>query len=35
MHEALRRLAGVSEHPYGKKFPVNVPEKEKLSTLWG
>lgn len=35
VHEALRQLAGISEHPYAKKFPLSVPEKEKLSTLWG
>jgi hypothetical protein len=35
LHEALRELAGIADHPFSKKFPLGVPEKEKLSGLWG
>lgn len=35
LHVALRELAGIAEHPYAKKFPFTVPEKEKLVDFWG
>jgi uncharacterized protein (DUF1501 family) len=35
IHAALRELAGISEHPASKKFPLGVPEKELLNGLWG
>jgi hypothetical protein len=35
IHAALRELAGIADHPFSKKFPLGVPEKERLSGLWG
>lgn len=35
IHAALRELAGIADHPYSKKFPLGVPENEKLTGLWG
>jgi hypothetical protein len=35
IHEALREYAGIAEHPYSKKFPLGVVEKERLSGFWG
>ena len=35
VHEALRELAGIAEHPASKKFPLGVPEKERLKGFWG
>src|SRR5215212_4367346 len=35
VHEALREYAGVADHALAKKFPLGVPEKEKLRGLWG
>ena len=35
IHEALRQYAGISDHAFSKKFPLGVPEKEKLKNLWG
>jgi len=35
VHEALRELAGIAEHPLSKKFSLGVPEKETLRKLWG
>ena len=35
IHEALRQHAGIADHPLSKKFPLGVPEKEKLQGLWG
>jgi hypothetical protein len=35
VHEALRELAGIAKHPLAVKFPLGVPEKEKLRGLWG
>jgi hypothetical protein len=35
IHEALRELAGIAEHPLSKKFPLGVAEKDKLQKLWG
>lgn len=35
VHEALRELAGIAEHPLSKKFPLGVPEAERLKGLWG
>ncbi|HEY1188991.1 MAG TPA: DUF1501 domain-containing protein [Gemmata sp.] len=34
VHLALRELAGIADHPLSKKFPLGVPEKEKLRGLW-
>jgi uncharacterized protein (DUF1501 family) len=35
VHSALRRLAGIADHPFSKKFPLGVHEKEELDGLWG
>ena len=35
VHEALRELAGIADHPQAKKFPLGVAEKEKLVGFWG
>jgi hypothetical protein len=35
LHLALRELAGITDHPMSKQFPLVVPEKEKLKGLWG
>ena len=35
VHQALRELAGVADHPLSKKFPLGVAEKERLQGLWG
>ena len=35
IHEALREFANIGEHAHSKKFPLGVPDKEKLRTLWG
>ncbi|MCE9606706.1 MAG: DUF1501 domain-containing protein [Planctomycetia bacterium] len=35
IHTALREFAGIAEHPFSKKFPLGVVEKERLQGLWG
>jgi hypothetical protein len=35
VHEALRELAGIADHPASKKFPLGVADKEKLRGFWG
>jgi hypothetical protein len=35
IHEALRQFAGIVDHPFSKKFPLGVPDTEKLQALWG
>lgn len=35
VHESLREYAGIADHPFAKKFPLGVPEKEKLKGFWG
>ena len=35
IHEALREHAGIAQHPFAKKFPLGVPEKERLQSFWG
>jgi hypothetical protein len=35
LHTALRELAGIADHAYSKKFPLEVSEKEKLQGFWG
>ena len=34
IHSALRDLARVNEHPFSKKFPLDVPNNERLKGLW-
>jgi hypothetical protein len=35
IHEALREFAGIAENPFAKKFPLGVPDKERLRGFWG
>lgn len=35
VHEALRELAGIAEHPLSQKFPLGLGDHEKLKSLWG
>lgn len=35
IHEALRELAGIADHPLSAKFPLGLTDKEKLRGLWG
>ncbi len=35
IHQALRRLAGIADHPFSQRFPLDVPPDEELTTLWG
>src|SRR5436190_1203554 len=35
VHEALREYAGIADHAFSKRFPLGVPEKERLKGLWG
>ncbi len=35
VHESLRELAGIAEHPLSKKFPLGVTDREKLRGFWG
>lgn len=35
IHEALRQLAGIADHPHSKKFPLGVAPGEQLTGLWG
>jgi hypothetical protein len=35
IHESLRELAGIADHPMSKQFPLGVVENEKLVELWG
>lgn len=35
IHQSLREMAGIADHPLSKKFPLGVPEKERLQGIWG
>src|SRR5947208_10463613 len=35
VHEALRELAGIADHPLSKKCPFGLADKDKLQKLWG
>jgi hypothetical protein len=35
IHTELRELAGIANHPMSKKFPLGIPETERLKGLWG
>ncbi len=35
IHLALRELAGIEDHPFSKKFPLKIPEEERLQGLFG
>ena len=34
VHAALREFAGIADHPYSKKFPLVVAERERLPTFF-
>jgi len=34
IHESLRELAGIADHPLSRKFPLGLAENEKLKILW-
>ncbi|MCA9105057.1 MAG: DUF1501 domain-containing protein [Planctomycetales bacterium] len=34
IHQSLRELAGIGEHEAAKRFPLAVPEQERLVGLW-
>ena len=35
VHAALRELAGIADDPLSRRFPLGVPEAERLHGLWG
>ncbi len=35
IHDGLRDLAGITDHPFSRKFPLGVAENERLRGLWG
>ena len=35
VHESLRELAGIADHPFSKKFPLGLKDDEKLESLFG
>jgi hypothetical protein len=35
IHQSLRELAGIADHPLSKKFPLGVADKDKLQGFWG
>ena len=35
IHESLRELAGISDHPHSQAFPLGIKPDEKLTGLWG
>jgi hypothetical protein len=35
VHEALREHAGIAGHALSKKFPLGVPDEERLKGFWG
>lgn len=35
IHESLRELAGIADHPLAKKFPLGLTSKDKLKDFWG
>jgi len=35
IHRALRELAGIENHAFSKKFPLKIPEGERLQGLFG
>ena len=34
IHQALREFANVQDHPFSKRFPLEVPANEMLKHLW-
>jgi hypothetical protein len=35
IHQAMRELAGIDQHEFSEKFPLEIPEEEKLKSFWG
>jgi hypothetical protein len=35
IHESLRELAGIADHPLSKKFPLGLTNRDKLQKFWG
>jgi len=35
IHHALREFAGIADHPFSRKFPLLIPEAQRLEGLWG
>ncbi|MFO0871099.1 MAG: DUF1501 domain-containing protein [Pirellulales bacterium] len=35
IHQALRELAGIADHPWSRKFPLGLKDDEKLQAFWG
>ena len=35
VHIALRQYAGIDKHPFSERFPLKVPEAERLTRFWG
>ncbi len=35
VHDALRRFAGIADHEFCTRFPLNIPESENLQGFWG
>lgn len=35
IHQALRELAGIADHPHSAKFPLGVSDGERLRGFWG
>jgi hypothetical protein len=35
IHQSLRELAGIADHPLSKKFPLGLADNQKLRGLWG
>jgi uncharacterized protein (DUF1501 family) len=34
IHAALREFAGIAEHPYSRRYPLGVPDAERLHGFW-
>jgi uncharacterized protein (DUF1501 family) len=35
IHQSLREIAGIADHPFSRRFPLGVTDKERLHGLWG
>ena len=35
IHSALRKFAGIADHPYSQLFPLGVDQSQQLTNLWG
>ena len=34
VHTALRQMAGIEQHAFVEKFPLNMPDSQRLTSLW-